>query len=77
MRNGKNIILFGPPGAGKGTQAEKLSAALGLPVLGTGNMLRAVAQQSTPLGIGIGQRLAVVAAGDARADLRHLHQAVP
>ncbi len=57
MRNGNNIILFGPPGAGKGTQAEKLSAALGIPVLGTGNMLRAVAQQGTPLGIGIRERI--------------------
>ena len=36
-----NLVLFGPPGAGKGTQSEKIIEAFGLVHLSTGNMLRA------------------------------------
>ena len=46
-----NIILFGPPGAGKGTQADIISALLGIPTLSTGAMLREAIREQTPLGL--------------------------
>lgn len=46
-----NIILFGPPGAGKGTQAEKLIKQYGLIHLSTGDMLREEIAKQTPLGL--------------------------
>ena len=46
-----NIILFGPPGSGKGTQSEKLIAQYGLKHLSTGDLLRQEIQQQTPLGL--------------------------
>jgi adenylate kinase len=46
-----NIVLFGKPGAGKGTQATRLADALGLPTLATGDVLRAAVREGTPLGL--------------------------
>lgn len=47
----RRIVLLGPPGAGKGTQAERLCNALGIPHLATGDMLRAAVAQMTPVGV--------------------------
>jgi adenylate kinase len=46
-----NLILFGPPGSGKGTQSEKLVEKYGLVHLSTGNLLREEIANSTPLGL--------------------------
>lgn len=46
-----NIILFGPPGSGKGTQSEKLIAKYGLKHLSTGDILRSEIAAQTPLGL--------------------------
>jgi len=45
-----NLILMGPPGAGKGTQAQKLIAEFSLPQIATGDILRAAKSAGTPLG---------------------------
>lgn len=46
-----NLILFGPPGSGKGTQSEKLIAKYGLKHLSTGDLLRSEIAGQTPLGM--------------------------
>ena len=44
------ILMIGPQGSGKGTQAEKLAERLGIPAISMGRLLRQIAEQDTPLG---------------------------
>ena len=46
-----NIIFLGPPGAGKGTQAQRICAALDIPQISTGDILRRAMKEQTPTGL--------------------------
>jgi adenylate kinase len=60
-----NLVLFGPPGAGKGTQSKILTEKRGLPQLSTGDMLRAAIEAGTPLGLSV---KATIAKGELVSD---------
>jgi adenylate kinase len=45
------VVLLGPPGCGKGTQGERLAAALKIPKISTGDVIRAAMKAGTPLGL--------------------------
>ena len=50
MTSGVRLLLIGPPGAGKGTQAQRLSAHFGVPAISTGDIFRENVKNETPLG---------------------------
>ena len=60
-----NILLLGPPGAGKGTQGVMLAERLGLPKFATGDLLRDAVKRQTPLGL---EAKAVMEAGHLVSD---------
>ena len=59
------LVLLGPPGAGKGTQAQILVSTYSIPQLSTGDMLRAAIAEKTPLGL---EAKAIVDRGDLVSD---------
>lgn len=53
MASGLRLVLFGPPGAGKGTQAQLLKEQVGIPHISSGDLFRHHLQEGTPLGLGV------------------------
>jgi len=60
-----NVIMLGPPGAGKGTQAERFARVNGIPKISTGDILREAVQLGTPLGL---KAKAIMARGELVSD---------
>lgn len=52
-----NVVMMGPPGAGKGTQAERFAREHGIPWISTGDILREAVSAGTELGVAVGARL--------------------
>ena len=52
------LIIFGPPGAGKGTQAARIAESLGIPAISTGDIFRYNIKNETPLGLQVKEILA-------------------
>ena len=64
-RNVGPVVLLGPPGAGKGTQAKRIAEHYGIPQISTGDILRENVAQGTPLGV---QAQAIMARGELVPD---------
>ncbi len=54
----RHVVLIGPPGSGKGTQAARLAARLAIPHVSTGDTLRSAVKARTPLGLQVAETLA-------------------
>ena len=67
------LILLGAPGAGKGTQAEKIVEKYGIPAISTGNILRAAVKDGTEMGL---KAKSFMDAGQLVPDERNCHTAI-